>query len=233
MVKNFDAELPAGYVAARHEYDERYGPHIARARNWRIVAMLTAATALLAVCGLLWLSSRARVVPFVVMVDRLGRPVASGLADQTGTADERLIKATLFAWLEAARTVTPDDRQQRKFVDHAEAHVAHGTQADAYLNDFYRADSPYARAQTESVAVQVNDVLASTNRTYTIDWTETTRDNFGVVKSTERWKASMTFMTIVPTKQEEILINHPRPGRPWMEECSKGCREAPRSCSGC
>ena len=40
--------------------------------------------------GMVWLSARSHVVPFVVLVDNLGRPVASGVADQTSLNDDRL-----------------------------------------------------------------------------------------------------------------------------------------------
>src|SRR5215510_13131607 len=71
------------YLAARKEWDERYGEFITRARNWRTVALISALVALLATAGMVWLTARSHVVPFVVLIDSLGRPVASGLAEQT------------------------------------------------------------------------------------------------------------------------------------------------------
>ena len=70
------------YLAARREWDERYGDQIVRARNWRTMAALCAAIALLETVGLLWMSSHSRVFPFVVLIDNIGRPVASGFAEQ-------------------------------------------------------------------------------------------------------------------------------------------------------
>jgi len=71
-----DAHSP--YLAARREWDERYGDLITRARNWRVMAALCSLVALLATAGIVSLSVRSHVVPFVVLVDNLGRPVASG-----------------------------------------------------------------------------------------------------------------------------------------------------------
>ena len=64
------------YLAARREWDERYGDLITRARNWRTMAALSSLVALVATAGMVWLSSQSHVVPFVVLVDNLGRPVA-------------------------------------------------------------------------------------------------------------------------------------------------------------
>src|SRR5271169_2178351 len=78
------------YLAARREWDERYGDLITRARNWRTMAILCSLVALVATAGMVSLSERSHVVPFVVLVDNLGRPVASGIADQTSLNDDRL-----------------------------------------------------------------------------------------------------------------------------------------------
>lgn len=102
------------YLAARHEWDERYGHLITRERNWRIMAFVCGLTSLLTVAGLIWLSARSRIVPFVVAMDSLGRPIAAGPAEQTTTADDRIKTATLYAWLENLRLVTSDGVAQRK-----------------------------------------------------------------------------------------------------------------------
>src|SRR5438093_355157 len=66
------------YLAARREWDERYGSLITRARNWRLIAILCASAALMQTAGLIALSLRAKVVPYVVAVDALGHQVAAG-----------------------------------------------------------------------------------------------------------------------------------------------------------
>lgn len=73
-------ESPAAYnpyLAARREWDERYGDQIARARNWRAMAFLCVFVAVIAASGVVWLATRSRVVPFVVVTDNLG--LARGL----------------------------------------------------------------------------------------------------------------------------------------------------------
>ena len=74
------------YLAARKEWDERYGDLISRARNWRMAFFLAAAIAFLAVGGMIVIAKQARVVPYVVAIDSLGRTVASGPAEQTTAA---------------------------------------------------------------------------------------------------------------------------------------------------
>ncbi|MBV8731047.1 MAG: conjugal transfer protein, partial [Acidobacteriia bacterium] len=120
-------ELHNPYLAARREWDERYGEFITRARNWRTMAAISALVALIATGGMLWQSARSRVVPFVVLVDSLGRPIASGLAEQASVGDDRLRRAVIQDWIENVRMVTTDGIAQRRAIDHVYAYIASGT----------------------------------------------------------------------------------------------------------
>src|SRR3954463_13800948 len=157
-------EIHNPYLAARREWDERYGDFITRARNWRTVAMISALAGLLATGGMVWQTARSHVVPFVVLIDSLGRPVASGLAEQTSVGDDRLRRAVLQDWLEGLRMVTTDGIAQRRAIDRVYAHIASGTNAQALISEFYRNDPPFKRAQTGSVAVEVKSVLPTSDR---------------------------------------------------------------------
>ena len=144
-------ELHNPYLAARREWDERYGEFITRARNWRTMAAISGIVALVATSGMVWLSASSRVVPFVVLIDSLGRPVASGLAEQASVGDDRLRRAVIQGWIENVRMVTTDGIAQRKAIDRVYAHIASGTNAQAFISDFYRNDPPFKRADRKSV----------------------------------------------------------------------------------
>ena len=200
-------ELHNPYLAARREWDERYGEFITRARNWRTMAVISALVALIATGGMLWQSARSRVIPFVVLVDSLGRPIASGLAEQASVGDDRLRRAVIQDWIENVRVVTTDGIAQRRAIDHVYAYIASGTNAQAFISDFYRNDPPFKRAQTGTVAVEVKLVLPTSDRTFEVDWVETTRDLFGSVKSTDHWKGSFTIALNAPTDERQARIN--------------------------
>jgi type IV secretion system protein TrbF len=124
------------YLAARREWDERYGDFITRARNWRTMAVISGLVALVATGGMVWLSARSHVIPFVVLIDNLGRPVASGLAEQASVGDDRLRRAVIQDWVENLRMVTTDGIAQRKAIDRVYAHIASGASAQAFVRDF-------------------------------------------------------------------------------------------------
>ena len=195
------------YLAARQEWDERYGDLITRARNWRIIALICATAALMQTAGLIALSLRAKVVPYVIAVDSLGRAVAAGPVEVGTTADDRLTRAALFDWIESLRTVTADGIAQRKSIDRVYTRIANGSPALAVINEFYRGNPPQHRAQTESVSVAVHPVLATSEKTFQIEWTETTRDLQGSIMSQDRWKGAFSIAINPPTDERQIRTN--------------------------
>jgi type IV secretion system protein VirB5 len=195
------------YLAARKEWDERYGEFITRARNWRTLAMISALAGLLATGGIVSLSARSHVIPFVVLIDSLGRPVASGLVEQTSVGDDRLRRAVIQDWVENVRMVTSDGIAQRKAIDRVYSHIATGTGAQAFISEFYRNDPPFKRAQTDTVSVEVKSVLPTSDRSFEVDWIETSRDLYGNVKSTDHWKGSFTIAVNAPTDERQARVN--------------------------
>jgi len=195
------------YLAARREWDERYGDLITRAKNWRTMAALSSLVALLATAGLVWMTARSHVVPFVVLVDNLGRPIASGVADQASMDDDRLKRSNIFNFIENLRTVTTDMVAQRKVIDRVYAQIASGSAAQTFVSEFYRGNPPFTRAETESVSVEVKSVLPTSDRSYEVEWVETTRDLYGAVKATDRWKAYLSIALNPPKDERQARIN--------------------------
>jgi type IV secretion system protein VirB5 len=201
-------EKSSPYLAARREWDERYGTLVTRAKNWRLVALICALTALVQTVGLIVLSARSKVIPYVVAVDSLGNASAAGPAEQTSTVDDRLKRAALFEWLNDLRTVTADGISQRKAIDRVYSQIANGSPALAFINEFYRSDPPEDRAQTATVSVDVQSVLATSDKTYQIEWTETTRDLQGQTKSQDHWKGAFT-IAVHPPSDERLIRTNP------------------------
>ena len=153
------------------------------------------------------LSTRSRIVPFVVAMDTVGRPVAMGSAEQTSSADDRVKRAALYTWIQDLRLVTTDGTAQRKSIDRVYAFVASGSQAQAFVSEFYRSDPPQSRAQTGTVAADVQSVLPTSDQTFEVEWIETTRDLFGAVTQKSRWKGALTIAVNTPTDEVSARVN--------------------------
>ncbi len=195
------------YLAARRDWDERYGSLISRARNWRVAAFLALLIALVEGAVLVRLSFTSRLKTIVVAVDSIGRVVSSGPAEQVPIVDDRLKRAALFQWVEDLRMVTTDAITQRRSIDRVYAMIGNGSSAQNIVTDFYRNNTPFERARTETVTVDVHSIVPTSNRSYELEWTETTRDHSGEVSGTQNWKGVFTIALNPPTDEKLARIN--------------------------
>ena len=81
-----------------------------------------------------------------------------------------------------SKTCGPSRRtacRRRKAIDRVYAQIASGSAAQTFISDYYRGDPPFKRAETETVSVEVKSVLPTSDRTYEVEWVETTRDLYG------------------------------------------------------
>jgi type IV secretion system protein VirB5 len=152
-------------------------------------------------------SSKSKVVPFVVAIDNLDRVVAAGPAQPTSGPQERLVRAALFQWIGDLRMVTSDGVGQRKAIDRVYSMLGGGTPAQVEISEFYSGDPPAERAQKASVAVEVRTVFATSEKSYQIEWAEITRSLTGEVLSQENWKAAITIAVNPPTDERLARIN--------------------------
>ena len=202
-----DLHLANPYLAARKEWDERYGGLIKRAQNWRFAAMLALLVAFAEAVVILGVATRPKTVPYVVAVDSLGRVVASGAVERSSPVDQRMKETALSRWMQDLRGVTSDGLAQRRAIDRVYGMIGSGTVAQTLVTEFYRANQPFDRANKETVQVDVNMILPTTEQTYEIDWTETARDPSGGVVSVGRWKAILTIAVNSPTDENVLQLN--------------------------
>jgi type IV secretory pathway TrbF-like protein len=202
-----DSNLGNPYLAARNEWDERYGSLIKRAHHWRGAAVLALLVALAEAVVILGVATRPKTVPYVVAVDSLGRVVASGAVERSSPVDQRMKATALTGWIQDLRGVTSDGLAQRRAIDRVYSMIGSGTAAQTLVTEFYRANQPFERANKETVQVDVNTILPTTEHTYEVDWTETARDPSGGVVSVGRWKAILTVAVNPPTEENVLQVN--------------------------
>jgi len=202
-----DSHLENPYLAARNEWDERYGSFIKRAQNWRWAAVLALLVAFAEAVVILAVATRPKTVPYVVAVDSLGRVVASGAVERSSPVDQRMKGTALSRWIQDLRGVTSDGLAQRRAIDRVYAMIGSGTEAQTLVTEFYRANQPFDLANKETVQVDVNTILPTTEQTYEVDWTETARDPSGGVVSAGRWKAILTVAVNPPSDESVLQLN--------------------------
>jgi type IV secretion system protein VirB5 len=181
------------YLAARREWDERYGDLLARVKMANRIALICGGVALLlaSVAGALALrGSKVILIP----VDPAGHYIGPGSPAQPMVVSESMKRSALSDWVMYLRTITSDDISQRWAIEKVYAMISSGSSAQTFVSDFYRSDPPQMRAQRVNVHIEVNSILPTSDTTYEVEWLETTRDLGGRVVSQQRWKGIFTFV---------------------------------------
>lgn len=181
------------YMAARREWNERYGEFVKAASMWRLIAIIAIATAFIGTMGAVYIGSQSKLIPYVIGVDELGRVTSAGIPDQKGL-DEKVLRATLADWITWHRSVVSDPAVQEQFVLKTYAYLTQASAAKGSLDEWYKSElnNPYERMKSGTVTVEVQSVLLMSERTYQLDWKETTRNRAGQVTGSQNFRSLIT-----------------------------------------
>lgn len=195
------------YLAARQEWTERYGSYVQAARAWRIVGIVALVMAVIGFCYTMYLSTQVKLVPYIVEVDKLGNAVTAGFPQQIEYADVRVVRASLGNFVASFRSISPDAVVQKQYVDRTYAHLRASDPATQKINAWFRGNSPFERAKSSTVAIEATNIVALSNQTYQIDWTEYERDRKGKETGTHRFRGIATVTLTAPQDEATIRLN--------------------------
>jgi type IV secretion system protein VirB5 len=203
------------YLSARRTWNDHARGVAASRQMWQIFGILSLLIALGGIGGMIHVGSQSRFIPYVVEVDKLGQAALVNRADKAGPVDQRVIKASVAAFIANARTVTPDAALQRKAIFGAYAMLSPTDPATQKMNDWLNAtdeSSPFVKATKTMVNIDNVTVLQHTPETWQVDWIETTRDRQGVIKDQPVFMRALITVYIVeqtPATTEEQMQNNP------------------------
>ncbi|OWO91595.1 conjugal transfer protein TrbF [Rhizobium esperanzae] len=205
MAANSAPESP--YLAARQEWSERYGSYVKAAAAWRLVGILGMTMAVIGFTYALYLSAQVKLVPYIVEVDKLGTSVMAGFPARIEYADERVVRATIGNFVSSFRSITPDAVVQKQYIDRTYALLRTSDPSTEKINAWFRGNSPFEKGKTSTVAIEVNNIVALSNQTYQIDWTEYERDRKGKEMGTRRFRGIATVTLTTPQDEATIRVN--------------------------
>lgn len=195
------------YLAARREWNERYGSYIARERIWRWMAFACLGVTAVAVYGYATERNKNHAVPFVVEVDRLGATAAMRRAEEAAPLDPKLIKYQLARWVSDMRSVRTDRTAQHNLMDEAFAWIDRKSPAAAKAVEWGQAHNPFDRMNTELVDILPATPLPVSGNTWRVPWREITRGTDGRVATTADLEAMITFSVTPPADDATIAVN--------------------------
>ncbi|NJO54041.1 MAG: conjugal transfer protein TrbF [Bacteroidales bacterium] len=195
------------YIAARQEWTERYGSYVRAAAAWRVVGLASLGLAIISTSFALYQSTQVKLVPYLVEVDKLGSAVSAGFPAQIEYADPRVVRAALAGFVTNFRSITPDAVVQKQYIDRIYAMLRTSDPATERVNNWFRSSSPFDKAKTATVAVEVNTVVPLSTQSFQIDWTEYERDRKGKEVATRRFRGVASVVLIPPQDEAVIRLN--------------------------
>lgn len=196
------------YIAARNEWNERYGSYVKAAAAWRIVGLTGMMMAVVSFGYALYQSTQVKLIPYIVEVDKLGTAVNAGFPQQIEYADPRVVRATLGSFVSNFRSVTPDAVVQKQYIDRTYGLLRASDPATENVNAWFRSNSPFEKAKTSTVAIEVSNIVALSNQSYQIDWSEFERDRRGKEIAVRRFRGIAT-VTLTPPQDEGVIRLNP------------------------
>src|SRR5215207_3112381 len=194
--------------AGRDAFSGAFGDLARSRRNWQLVAFGLLLLEGLTLTGYLRLSLEARITPYVVEVDRLGRAVAFGPAEKIKKTDTRIVVAELTRFVANLRTVYADPIAQKDALFRAYAYL--GPAAKATLDAYFARpeNDPRLLAAHHTRHVEVESVLQIPGSpTWRVTWTEREEPRFaGLVRETA-WEAHLTVRIVPPATADTIEAN--------------------------
>lgn len=201
------SETPAAitpYQAAGQIWDERIGSARVQARSWRRMAFGCLGFTFLMAAALIWRSAQSLVTPYVVEVDTSGQVRAVGEAASVYRPTDAQIAFQLAQFITHVRSLPIDPVVVRQ--NWLAAYDYTTDQGANTLNEFARANDPFARVGQVSVAVEVTSVVRASSSSFQVRWMERTYTH-GALSGTERWTAIITLVIQAPRTEERLRRN--------------------------
>lgn len=192
------------YQRAAQVWDERIDSARVQARNWRIMAFGSLLLSAGFASALVWQTARGTVVPWVVQVDKLGQAqtVAPATADYRPTDPQ--VAWHLARFIEQVRSIPADPIIVRQ--NWLRAYEWTTDQGAAALNDYARANDPFAKVGKQQVSVDVSSVIRASPDSFRVAWTEQHYED-GKLATRERWTAILTIVIQPPRDADRLKAN--------------------------
>jgi type IV secretion system protein VirB5 len=192
------------YQRAAQVWDERIGSARVQAKNWRLMAFGSLILSAGLASGLVWQSLRGSVVPWVVQIDKLGAAQAVAPAEADYRPTDPQIAFYLARFIEQIRSIPADPIIVRQNWLRAYDFTTQG--GALALNDYARANDPFAKIGKTQIAVDVSSVIRASPESFRIAWVQRAYQD-GSLADTSRWSAILTVVVQPPRDADKLRAN--------------------------
>lgn len=195
------------YMRAKDEYESRVGNAIKAKFNWQRIAFISLVICLISVLGIVFMSTKASVIPLVITVNNDGIPTVIGKADiQKHLPQDPEIRYFLGQFIYKARSVPLDPVLAKNNKNTLFYFMEKGSAQK--LDKMLVQEGVNLKFGKEVVDVKVKSIVPfSEKNTYQIRWTETTFDLDGTFLEEKNMASIISIKCMPPKDMEKILVN--------------------------
>lgn len=201
--KTPQAETP--YQRAAQVWDNRIGSARVQAKSWRYAFFGALGLSAALTGGLVWQNARGTIVPWVVEVDKLGEARSVAPADAAFRPTDPQIAFHIASFIENVRSIPDDAIVVRE--NWLRAYDFTSDRGALALNEYARANDPFAVVGREQVAVEVTSVIRASAKSFRVAWVER-RYRDGALAETSRWTAILG-IAVQPPRDPDALTRNP------------------------
>ncbi|HEV7672626.1 MAG TPA: VirB8/TrbF family protein [Thermoanaerobaculia bacterium] len=194
------------YAAARAEFQTLLTREAIARRNWQVATFLALGLALVAIVAYIHLATTAKVVPYLVAVDKAGRLLPAGPPDPLRKTDPRLIHTELARALFYLRARTSDPVLQREFLYRAFSYLR-GDAAVKVTTAFQRHDPRVSARQETREIGDITVLNLPGTPVYRVGWVEEVRSIASNRSWSETWEGYFTTAIATPDDSDELERN--------------------------
>lgn len=194
------------YINAKREFLELFGDMVKAKHNWQVFSLIEGIALIVCILGLVMVSNKSLVIPYVVEVDQLGRAISVNVAKEEKINDERIFRAFIFRYIDMARSVISDAEAQRRNLDEVYK-ISNGSVRSNFLNKFYEDNNPFEFAKKNTKQVEFLSFLRQAENSYIVEWKEVVRNFNNEVVGTKRYKAFISIVQLLHKNKTQIVEN--------------------------
>jgi type IV secretory pathway TrbF-like protein len=193
------------YHDPKKVWDERIGDARVQAKNWRLVAFGTIILGIVLAYGLIYQSSKSKIIPYMVRVNSDGSAQVNGPIPDHYLPQQTEIKYFLNQFIKWVRIIPTDPVifKQNWLTAYSYLRPAAAMKMTGIVNK----ENPASQIGNETREVNITSILSITNNSYQIRWKETSYTADGTQKELTSMSGIFTTQVIMPTDEKILNVN--------------------------
>jgi type IV secretion system protein VirB5 len=193
------------YHDSKKVWDERIGNARVQAANWRLVAFGTIILGVILALGMIYQSSKSKIIPYMVRVNSDGSAQANGAISDHYVPQQTEIKYFLSQFIQKVRTIPTDPVVFKQ--NWLSAYSFLRPAAAMKMTGIVNKESPASQIGNETREVNITSILSITSNSYQIRWKEVSYAADGSPKEQANMSGIFTIEVIIPSDEKILNVN--------------------------